>query len=144
MVRAAPLEMSPARHAAPVSSKQVTHRARFDRSLRVAFAHPGPVPQPRRGRHRAVHSTDTTHMTRMRQPGEHRLAAIHEPPPPDQHVGQLPIRHVGRIERDHLVDQPVQPIQHPQRTRHRHTRHRHASTPATKITNQPAGEAPAA
>ena len=63
------------RHAtsAPVSSSSSHSRAELDRRPRVALAHPGPLPQPRRRRRRTISRTHTTDVTRLRQPGEHRL-----------------------------------------------------------------------
>ena len=61
--------------------QQVGDLAAFDRGPGVAFAHAGPVPQPRRGGRRAIDRTDPADMRGPGQAGEVGLLAIHLPTP---------------------------------------------------------------
>ena len=49
-------------------------------------------------------------MTRLRQPGEHRLLAIHRGAQRQQRLGQRDPGELRRIDVNQLVDRTVQPI----------------------------------
>ena len=65
----------------PRLAQQLGHLTAFDRGPRVAFTHPGPVAQERRGGRRAIHRTDPAGVGGPGQAGEVGLLAIHLPAP---------------------------------------------------------------